>query len=492
MEWYGVVLVSVLTALAGGGAGILATYLWGKRQRDPDAKKRLRPQLEAHFRPVPLDDITVSERRFPFRVRADLQRAIDRLFTAGVTIHHFCGIRKDHAFEGLNFAALLVEGFNPALSVPLEYEEVDIGEEEPVRCLKNGLWFLQEGNSKYAVLLAPAGERFREATGMQFQIATTNDSEGTRITQAFFHHLEESILKAESYRGKVLSLEETEHSYSGESSGIMVHKLRTVAREEVILPGQTLELLERNIIQFARQRPTLSAFGLPTKKGLLFYGPPGTGKTHTIHYLARALEGHTTLLISAEQVGLLGEYMTLARLLQPSIVVLEDVDLIARERSEAKSVCGETLLNKLLNEMDGLKEDADILFLLTTNHPEMLESALASRPGRIDQAIEFPLPDAAGREKLVRLYSRGVALEEDVIHTVVERTDRVSAAFIKELMRRSVQFHLERADSRQIEWEDVEKALEEMLFRGGSLNLKLLGAEGPFGLAAGRERMRRR
>ena len=58
----------------------------------------------------------------------------------------------------------------------------------------------------------------------------------------------------------------------------------------------------------------------------MFYGPPGTGKTHTIHYLAKALEGHTTLLVTAEQVALLAEYMILARLLQPSIVVMEDVE----------------------------------------------------------------------------------------------------------------------------------------------------------------------
>src|SRR6185312_15262049 len=162
-------------------------------------------------------------------------------------------------------------------------------------------------------------------------------------------------------------------------------------------------------------------YGQATKKGLLFYGPPGTGKTHTIHYLAGALKGHTTLLVSAEQVGLLGEYMTLARLLQPSVVVLEDVDLIARDRGSISSACEEVLLNKLLNEMDGLKEEADILFILTTNRPEALEAALASRPGRIDQAIEFPLPDEEGREKLVRLYARGMEVPEAVLRTSVKR-----------------------------------------------------------------------
>jgi ATP-dependent 26S proteasome regulatory subunit len=127
--------------------------------------------------------------------------------------------------------------------------------------------------------------------------------------------------------------------------------------------------------------------------------------------------------------------------------------------------------------MDGLKEDADILFILTTNRPQQLEVALASRPGRIDQAIEFPLPDEDGRRKLVALYSQGVQLPDSVVDETVRRTQGVSAAFIKELMRRSVQFHIERDGAGEVSHDDVDNALNEMLFRGGSLNLKLLGAE---------------
>jgi ATP-dependent Zn protease len=61
------------------------------------------------------------------------------------------------------------------------------------------------------------------------------------------------------------------------------------------------------------------------------------------------------------------------------MVVIEDVDLIARDRGEMGGPCEEALLNKLLNEMDGLREDADILFVLATNRPQELESALAGR-----------------------------------------------------------------------------------------------------------------
>lgn len=98
------------------------------------------------------------------------------------------------------------------------------------------------------------------------------------------------------------------------------------------------------------------------------------------------------------------------------------------------------------------------------------------RPGRIDQAIEFPLPDEAGREKLVLLYAHGTNLSEDIVAEIVRRTQGVSAAFIKELMRRIVQFHIERNGGSEIDRADVDAALDEMLFSGGKLNLKLLGA----------------
>jgi ATP-dependent 26S proteasome regulatory subunit len=107
--------------------------------------------------------------------------------------------------------------------------------------------------------------------------------------------------------------------------------------------------------------------------------------------------------------------------------------------------------------MDGLKEDADILFVLTTNRPEALEGALAGRPGRIDQAIEVPLPDATGRGKLVRLYGKGLPLDEPVVTEAVRRTS------------------LARDGGNSVTSGDIDEALDDMLFTGGRLNVKLLG-----------------
>lgn len=428
--------------------------------------------IQEHFGAAPLDSVEVTSREFPGRVGADLQLALDRLAGNGFEAPHFWAARQGGS-PAQDFPTLYTrDRRNPPTPVPPEYIEINVGADEPVRCLKFGLWLLRRDGANFLVMLDTQNHR-----GIHFQVAAPKGAAGQAATQAFFRYLEEAIEKGSCYRGKVLSLDH-QSSYSGESYGILVHKIRPVQRDEVVLPPATLALLERNVIQFVRQRPRLREFGLMTKKGLLFYGPPGTGKTHTIHYLARGIEGQTTFLVTAEQVGMLSEYMTLARLFQPSMVVIEDVDLIARDRLTMHSAGEEALLNKLLNEMDGLKPDTDIMFVLTTNHPQKLEAALASRPGRIDQAIEFPLPDEDGRAKLVKLYSRNVEVPDAVAAAVVKKTDRVSASFIKELMRRATQFYLEREGTGPLELRDVEDALEEMLFKGGSLNRVLLGAGG--------------
>ncbi|MDB5386953.1 MAG: ftsH3 2, partial [Planctomycetaceae bacterium] len=259
--------------------------------------------LRDHFDPISLDQLTITERQFPRRVRVDLQRAIDSLIQE-MKVIHFSGVRKQNSHNGIDFAELVVTDRNDLpLAVPPQYEEVDIGDDRPIRCLKAGLWLIEVEGNRFAVFLDPESMMPIRGKYVRYQVATINDPTGTQLADKFFRHLESAVKEAQSYRGKILSLEQSDR-YTGESSGIKVHKLRTVNREQVILPRATLELLERNVIQFVQQRPRLAELGLSTKKGLLFYGPPGTGKTHTIHYLAGILDGTTTLLISAGQVGL--------------------------------------------------------------------------------------------------------------------------------------------------------------------------------------------
>ncbi len=434
--------------------------------------------IEWHFAGVPRLQLVTRARQFPGHMRADVQVAIDRLFAAPL---HFFGIHEEHRYETIAFAALTKDNRSAPAIAPPHYQDVDIGEAAPVKCLVNGLWLCETGGLRYAVLLAYHREYDREPS-VRIELAVPAGAAGDAFVQRTFAELEAAVHAARSYRGKILSLDGGS-DYRGRARGVTVHRLPTVDRDAVILPERTLRLLDRNVLDFVGSRDLLRRLGQSTRKGILLYGPPGTGKTHTIRYLATNLPDHTTLIITAEQIGLLGAYMSLARLLQPTMVVIEDVDLIARSRDEMDGPCEESLLNKLLNEMDGLKEDADILFVLTTNRPEELEAALAGRPGRIDQAIEVPLPDEIGRDKLVRLYGKGLPLEAPVIDEAVRRTTGVSAAFIKELMRRLAQASIARDGGESVSSDDIDEALNDMLFDGGRLNVKLLG--GAQGMSAG-------
>jgi hypothetical protein len=440
--------------------------------RSAIGSSRVQRALRAHFKGIALVDIVTGAREFPITSRVDIQTALEDV-VAKRGGGKLLGLHSPMNQETPTMAHLLSRGPFPMDVGPLQHDEIDVGDATPVRCLKNGLWLPGAGDVPFAILLSPS-MRYGQVGGVHVEIAVPSGDRGARLSEELFREIEVRVGAGRTYRGRVISLE-SYYDPSGRGGAVKVHRLHKVNREDLVLPHKTMDLLDRNVARFVSARDHIKSLGFSTKKGLLFYGPPGTGKTHTIHYLASQLPEHTTLLITAEQVAFVGEYFRLARFLQPAMMIIEDVDLIARERSRMHGPGEEILLNKLLNEMDGLREDADVFFILTTNRPDQLEPALASRPGRIDQAIEFPLPDDEGRTKLVRLYSRGLELSAGTLDVIVRRTKGASPAFIKELMRRSAQFQIELAADRVLQQSAVDAAIEEMMFVGGALNLKLLG-----------------
>ena len=125
--------------------------------------------------------------------------------------------------------------------------------------------------------------------------------------------------------------------------------------------------------------PRCSTAGQHLKRGLLLYGPPGTGKTHTTWYLVGQMTGYTRLMLTGRALHAIGSAAEFARDLQPAVIVLEDVDLVAEDRSFGPG--SSPVLFDLLDAMDGAAADADLLFVLTTNRADLLEPALA--PGRV-------------------------------------------------------------------------------------------------------------
>jgi ATP-dependent 26S proteasome regulatory subunit len=232
------------------------------------------------------------------------------------------------------------------------------------------------------------------------------------------------------------------------------------------------------VVGVARRSARLRAAGQHLKRGILLYGPPGVGKTHSVRYLVSELTDTTVVQLTGEALHGIREACSIARSLQPAMIVVEDVDLIAEERDRYG---GETpLLFALLNEMDGLDDDADVVFLLTTNRADLLEPALASRPGRVDQAVHIDLPDRASRARLVELYRRSLDVDLSRIDAVLDRTDGVTASFLKELLRRAAVVAADRDDQPEdrplrVSADDLDAALDDLLDTRNQMTRAVLG-----------------
>ncbi|KQS58417.1 hypothetical protein ASG36_10075 [Geodermatophilus sp. Leaf369] len=273
------------------------------------------------------------------------------------------------------------------------------------------------------------------------------------------------------YRGQVLELRPA-------MGGFVVDfpVLPRTERADVVLPDAVLERVERHSIGIATQREALRAAGQHLKRGLLLYGPPGTGKTHTTRYVVQHVPGATVLLLSGRSLHLVGTVTQLARDLEPAVVVLEDVDLVAEDRGHQMGP--QPVLFELLDAMDGAASDADLLFLLTTNRAEALEHALAARPGRVDVAVEIGLPDDDARRRLLAVYSRGSGLQAGPVDVdaVVAGTEGVTASFIKELVRRTVlEALLEGAPGGAVTGVHLRRALADLLDSTQGVTRALLG-----------------
>src|SRR5213594_2798991 len=299
------------------------------------------------------------------------------------------------------------------------------------------------------------------------------------MAQRFLADITGLMAKHNVYRGKIVSLGPQQFGF-GPQTIITFHRLPKVTRDDVILPSGVLDRIDRHAIAFSEHADRLVAAGRPIKRGLLLYGSPGTGKTLTVMYLAGRMQGRTVLLTTGRALGMIAAVTQMARLLQPSTVVVEDVDLIAQERG-MPGVQTQPFLFELLNEMDGLREDIDVLFVLTTNRPDILEPALAARPGRVDLAIPLPLPDADARRRLFALYARGLEFKVTDLDRFIARTEGASPAYIKELLRNATVFGAidgDGAGAIRVTDKHLDQAMDE-LAEGGRLAERIAGFARP-------------
>jgi cell division protease FtsH len=184
------------------------------------------------------------------------------------------------------------------------------------------------------------------------------------------------------------------------------------------------ELVE--VVDFLRNPEKYAKLGARIPRGVLLSGPPGTGKT----LLARAVAGEAGVPFfsaSASEfieaiVGVgasrVRDLFRQAEEAAPAIVFIDELDAIGRARGGAGGVLSghderEQTLNQILTEMDGFDPAAGVIVLGATNRPDVLDPALL-RPGRFDRRVAVQPPDAAGREKILRVHTRSLPLDDDV------------------------------------------------------------------------------
>ena len=412
---------------AGDFARGFQNFLNEFRRLLPSDSSALRARIRDHLGVDPERLPSLAE-KFESTEHPNLQLALDNMSGGQWELIGLAGdLRHYHGFSLVWLLSDRVQGPSVAMG-PVEYVNTAIGVDETYPCVQLGLYLATFEGVPIVALVALGNEQMpRHVVGLE--VLAADRETGRR----FMAHVGRRMDELNVYRGKVLSFSFTAHG----RFGINFHRLPPVSRDDIVLPAADIDAMERHTVGIAERATALLSAGRHLKRGLLLYGPPGTGKTLSVMYLCNLMPERTTVLMTGAGAGALGQAAAIARSLQPSMVVLEDVDLIAMERTMPGAGTN-PLLFQLLNEMDGLAADADVIFVLTTNRAELLEPALATRPGRIDQVLEVKLPDAEQRRRLFELYLRGVEHSLHNLSNLVSATAGVSAAFIKEVIRRAV------------------------------------------------------
>lgn len=310
-----------------------------------------------------------------------------------------------------------------------DFTNQPVGPDEQRQTVALGLRLFSYGGAAIAVLQRAAKPTFGRPFATAEVLAATPGGAAKFLAEVRRRMEHESVFK-----GQVISLQVSE--YGPSMGGVAFIRRPELSRTDIILPHGVLTRVEDHTLGIGRQAHFLQAHGQHLKRGLLLYGPPGTGKTHTVRYLLSQSAGTTAVLLSGGSLARITDAAKLARALAPAIVVLEDCDLIAEDRSFGNGP--QPLLFEVLDAMDGLDSDSDVSFVLTTNRVDTLERALAQRPGRVDLAVEIPLPSERERVELLQLYSHGLNFSTPALAAAAAQTAGTTASLAKELMRRAV------------------------------------------------------
>ena len=226
----------------------------------------------------------------------------------------------------------------------------------------------------------------------------------------------------------------------------------------------------QEIVNYLHDPKQYEEIGASMPKGILLVGPPGTGKT----MLAKAVAGESNVpffSISGSEfvemfVGMgaskVRDLFKQAKEKAPCIVFIDEIDAIGQKRSGGQYGGNderEQTLNQLLTEMDGFEGNTGVIILAATNRPESLDPAL-TRPGRFDRRVPVELPDLKGREEILRVHAKKVALAPGIDFTTVARmASGASGAELANIVNEAA-LRAVRAGRKSVTQSDLEESIE--------------------------------
>jgi hypothetical protein len=449
---------------------VLLDRFLGELQPTGPGEPTLVDTVEQHLGVNPLSQPVVTERWAPHE-HADVQLALERWLETTERPVQIVGTPHEARRHQTLSEMLQYARHDPGFVVGApDWVHVPVSPDDTHPCASFAV-YLVAGTPPLAILLR-GPDPHTGSPFVQLEVLTADAD----IARTLVGELRRLAIELSPVRGQIVTLAPPDRP--GGSPIAFLRRPR-LPRDQLVLPEDALAAVERQVLDVAALRDRLRAVGQHLKRGLLLYGPPGTGKTHTVRYLLGRLEGVTAVVLSGVALHQVSAACELAKRHQPSVVILEDVDLVAADRSFGPPGSN-PLLFEVLNQLDGLGDDVDVVFILTTNRVEVLERALAERPGRVDEAVEIAAPDAPGRDRLLRLYGVDTGLADLDLTACVEQTDGLTATFLRELTRRAaIAAALARPDESPIRMQqgDLETAVAQLQTSRARLTRALLGED---------------
>lgn len=244
----------------------------------------------------------------------------------------------------------------------------------------------------------------------------------------------------ESFIDDVMTIVNKQNFYRGKriefASRIRFLDVQDRTWDSIVVEESTKLEIKANTVDFLKQGERWKKYGIPMKRGILLSGEPGTGKTIICKALMSNNDGITCITTNGYDLaedGYITELYELAEDLSPSIVFIEDIDLIGQNRMEFGFIRGPALLS-LLAIMDGVEEQREIVTVATTNCLEMLDKALNERPSRFDRIIKLDRPTLDQRRELVKNLCTKISLNEEVKEYIAFKAENCSPAQLQEIV----------------------------------------------------------